>query len=112
MIPWGSFTHYEVALRSTQTPDIVHNNYAKALHELARTTDQLDLFKKANNHFKIAGKLNPNYYSVFLSWGHKFLLERILEVKNLPRQVQYLRSWAQSLLEPNAAARGRAVRIH
>jgi tetratricopeptide (TPR) repeat protein len=28
------------------------------------------LYKKSSTHFKIAANCNPNYYSVFLSWGH------------------------------------------
>jgi tetratricopeptide (TPR) repeat protein len=66
-----AFDHYEKAIRGTQTPGIVHCNYAKALHDLARTTTiDLRLYKKSLTHFKIAAKFNPNYYSVFLSWGH------------------------------------------
>src|ERR1700686_5078177 len=62
--------HYEAALRHTRTPDVVHNNFAKALHDLARITDDLMLFKKSMVHFQAAGAVNPNYYSVYLSWGH------------------------------------------
>jgi tetratricopeptide (TPR) repeat protein len=65
-----AFGHYEAALRHTQTPDIVHCNFAKALHDLARTTNDLALFKKSMTHFNAAGALNPSYYSVYLSWGH------------------------------------------
>jgi len=65
-----AFVHYEKALRRTQTPDIVHCNYAKAVHDLARITGDLRLYKKSSTHFNIAAKFNPNYYSVFLSWGH------------------------------------------
>lgn len=65
-----AFGHYEKAIRTTQTPDIVHCNYAKSIHDLARITGDLGLYRKASAHFTIAAKLNPNYYSVFLSWGH------------------------------------------
>jgi tetratricopeptide (TPR) repeat protein len=65
-----AFEHYEKAIQGTETPDVVHCNYAKALHDLARITGDLRLYKKSSIHFKIAAKFNPNYYSVFLSWGH------------------------------------------
>jgi tetratricopeptide (TPR) repeat protein len=65
-----AFEHYEKAIQGTQTPDIVHCNYAKALHDLARITGDRHLYNKASTHFAIAANLNPNYYSVFLSWGH------------------------------------------
>ena len=65
-----AFDHYEKAIQGTQTPDIVHCNYAKAVHDLARITGDLHLYKKSSTHFTIAAKVNPNYYSVFLSWGH------------------------------------------
>jgi tetratricopeptide (TPR) repeat protein len=65
-----AFGHYEKAIKTTQTPDVVHCNYAKSIHDLARTTGDMALYKKASAHFTIAAKLNPNYYSVFLSWGH------------------------------------------
>jgi tetratricopeptide (TPR) repeat protein len=65
-----AFGHYEKAIRTTQTPDVVHCNYAKSIHDLARITGDLGLYRKASAHFTIAAKLNPNYYSVFLSWGH------------------------------------------
>ena len=65
-----AFDHYEKAIRTTQTPDVVHCNYAKSIHDLARITGDLGLYRKASAHFTIAAKLNPNYYSVFLSWGH------------------------------------------
>ena len=65
-----AFGHYEKAITTTRTPDIVHCNYAKSIHDLARITGDLGLYKKSSAHFTIAGKLNPNYYSVFLSWGH------------------------------------------
>ena len=64
-----AFTHYEAALLNTEAPDIVHNNYAKAIHHLATVTHDLALFKQSMTHFKRAGKINPNYYSVYLSWG-------------------------------------------
>jgi tetratricopeptide (TPR) repeat protein len=65
-----AFGHYEKAIQGTQTPDVVHCNYAKAVHDLARITGDLRLYKKSSTHFKIAANFNPNYYSVFLSWGH------------------------------------------
>lgn len=65
-----AFDHYEKAIQGTQTPDVAHCNYAKSIHDLARITGDLHLYKKSSTHFKIAAKLNPNYYSVFLSWGH------------------------------------------
>lgn len=65
-----AFDHYEKAIQGTQTPDVVHCNYAKAVHDLARITGDLRLYKKSSTHFKIAANFNPNYYSVFLSWGH------------------------------------------
>lgn len=65
-----AFDHYEKAIKGTRTPDVVHCNYAKAIHDLARITGDLGLYAKASAHFKIAAKFNPRYYSVFLSWGH------------------------------------------
>jgi tetratricopeptide (TPR) repeat protein len=65
-----AFDHYEKAIKATGTPDIVHCNYAKAVHDLARVTGDLGLYRQSSAHFKIAANLNPNYYSVFLSWGH------------------------------------------
>jgi len=65
-----AFGHYEKAIRTTKTPDIVHCNYAKSIHDLARITGDVGLYRKASAHFTIAAKLNPNHYSVFLSWGH------------------------------------------
>jgi tetratricopeptide (TPR) repeat protein len=65
-----AFGHYEKAIQGTQTPAIVQCNYAKAIHDLARITGDLRLYKKSSTHFNIAATLNPNYYSVFLSWGH------------------------------------------
>lgn len=65
-----AFDHYEKAVQGTQTPDIVHCNYAKAIHDLARITGDLNLYKRSSTHFRIAANCNPNYYSVFLSWGH------------------------------------------
>jgi tetratricopeptide (TPR) repeat protein len=65
-----AFRHYAKAIRGTQTPAIVQCNYAKAIHDLARITGDLRLYKQSSAHFNIAAKLNPNYYSVFLSWGH------------------------------------------
>jgi len=62
-----AFGHYEKALQGAQTPDVVHCNYAKAI---ARITGDLSLYKKSSTHFKSAAHFNPNYYSVFLSWGH------------------------------------------
>ena len=41
-----AFRHYEKAIKKTETPHIVHNNYAKALHDLARITKDLRLYKK------------------------------------------------------------------
>ncbi len=65
-----AFGHYEKAIKPTRTPDIVHCNYAKAIHDLARITGDLRLYRKSSVHFKIAAKVNPTYYSLFLSWGH------------------------------------------
>jgi tetratricopeptide (TPR) repeat protein len=65
-----AFGHYEKAIRGTQTPDVVQCNYAKAIHDLARINGDLRLFTKSSSHFNLAAALNPNYYSVFLSWGH------------------------------------------
>jgi tetratricopeptide (TPR) repeat protein/NAD-dependent SIR2 family protein deacetylase len=65
-----AFRHYEKATKTTQTPDVVHCNYAKSIHHLARITGDLGLYRKASAHFTIAAKVDPNYYSVFLSWGH------------------------------------------
>jgi len=65
-----AFGHYEKAIQGTQTPAIVQCNYAKAIHDLARITGDLHLYKQSSAHFSIAAKLNPTYYSVFLSWGH------------------------------------------
>jgi len=65
-----AFGHYEKAIQGTETPAIAHCNYAKAVHDLARITGDLSLYKKLSTHFRIAAKFNPNYYSVFLSWGH------------------------------------------
>ncbi len=62
--------HYKKALRTTHTPDVVHCNYAKAIHDLARITRDRRLYKQSFEHFSIAAQLNPTYYSVFLSWGH------------------------------------------
>jgi tetratricopeptide (TPR) repeat protein len=60
----------EVPLETFHKSDIIHCNYAKAVHDLARITGDLRLYKKSSTHFKIAANFNPNYYSVFLSWGH------------------------------------------
>ena len=62
--------HYKKALQRTHTPDVVHCNYAKAIHDLARITGDRRLYKQSLTHFSIAAQLNPTYYSVFLSWGH------------------------------------------
>jgi len=75
-----AFRHYEKAIKRTQTPDVVHCNYAKALHDLARITKDLRLYKRSLAHFDVAAKCNPDYYSVFLSWGHALSdLARITE---------------------------------
>jgi tetratricopeptide (TPR) repeat protein len=65
-----AFEHYKKAMRGTQTPAIVHCNYAKAIHDLARITGDVHLYKQSSTHFTIAATFDPNYYSVFLSWGH------------------------------------------
>jgi tetratricopeptide (TPR) repeat protein len=64
-----AFEHYKTAMRRTQTPAIVHCNFAKAVHDLARITGDLRLYKTSSTYFAIAAKVNPKYYSVFLSWG-------------------------------------------
>lgn len=38
--------------------------------DLAKITGDLRLYNKSSIHFTIAATFNPNYYSVFLSWGH------------------------------------------
>jgi tetratricopeptide (TPR) repeat protein len=110
-----AFRHYEKAIKTTQTPDVVHCNYAKALHDLARITKDRRLYKRSLAHFDIAARCNPDYYSVFLSWGHALSdLARITEsaqnytraidkyrraAKIKPTDTAALHSWYYTLLE-------------
>ena len=109
-----AFVHYETALRNTKAPDIVHHNYAKALHDLASVTNDLTLFKQTMRHFKSAERINPNYYSVYLSWGHALgdMARRTGSAKDYygaekyrraaelePSDVAALHSWYYLLLE-------------
>lgn len=61
------FEHYGKAIQGTQTPDAVRCDYATAVHDLARITRDLRLYKKSSTRFKIAANFHPNYHSVFLS---------------------------------------------
>jgi tetratricopeptide (TPR) repeat protein/NAD-dependent SIR2 family protein deacetylase len=120
--------HYKTALRTTHTPDIVHCNYAKAIHDLARITGERRLYQQSFRHFSTAARLNPGYYSVFLSWGHalsdlarkthkaKYYVEafekyrRAAEIQ--PTDIGAHHSWYYGLLELaklSAGARKKAV---